>query len=219
MTNAELIFPEEFRNWTGSRRTSPVACRLVSPMQSIRLPNYSRIASTPQSVEAGLARLSPSGLHHCTAAVATVARSEKLSEGFRCSVLKGARAGATVIRTIKKTASNERRRTSKRCCNQREMAVLFCRDNGIGLVEPTSALLSEGKSNKAEVGAGPYGLGHPHWPIRHPICGMYGAVCKPKWFGDVAGGHAILATHKIDGVRLRRRLLDKSTRHFQSRRR
>ena len=44
---------------------------------------------------------------------------------------------------------------------QREMSVLFCRDNGVGLDHTRmEALLTEGNSDKPMVGAGSYGLGH-----------------------------------------------------------
>ena len=80
------------------------------------------------------------------------------------------------------------------------MPVLFCRDNGIGLdAARLKSLISEGNSNKASVGAGSYGLGHLTAYQASDL--RYILYAGRNRRGDVAGGRAILATHRAGGER------------------
>lgn len=77
-----------------------------------------------------------------------------------------------------------------------EMSVLFCRDNGVGLdLRRLQALLSEGNSNKAGGGAGSYGLGHLTAYAASDLRYVLYAGRQPG--GDIASGHAILASHRV----------------------
>lgn len=82
-----------------------------------------------------------------------------------------------------------------------EMSVLFCRDNGVGLdLRRLQALLSEGNSNKAGGGAGSYGLGHLTAYAASDLRYVLYAGRQPR--GDIASGHAILASHRVGKDRL-----------------
>lgn len=80
--------------------------------------------------------------------------------------------------------------------DMRRMSVLFCRDNGVGIdLSRLQALLSEGNSNKAGAGAGSYGLGHLTAYAASDL--RYVLYAGRHEDGDIASGHAILASHKI----------------------
>ena len=82
-----------------------------------------------------------------------------------------------------------------------EMSVLFCRDNGVGLdLRRLQALLSEGNSNKAGGGAGSYGLGHLTAYAASDL--RYVLYAGRQAAGDIASGHAILASHRAGKDRL-----------------
>lgn len=76
---------------------------------------------------------------------------------------------------------------------------LFCRDNGVGLID-IGRVVSEGNTSKGLRGGGSYGLGHmtafAASDLRYVL---YGAVHAPA--ARVAGGQAILAAHKDGGER------------------
>lgn len=81
-----------------------------------------------------------------------------------------------------------------------EMSVLFCRDNGVGLdLRRLQALLSEGNSNKAGGGAGSYGLGHLTAYAASDL--RYVLYAGRQAGGDIASGHAILASHRVGRAR------------------
>lgn len=81
-----------------------------------------------------------------------------------------------------------------------EMSVLFCRDNGVGLdLRRLQALLSEGNSNKAGGGAGSYGLGHLTAYAASDL--RYVLYAGRQAAGDIASGHAILASHRVGRAR------------------
>ena len=83
----------------------------------------------------------------------------------------------------------------ERVLDAREMHVLFCRDNGIGLdADGLRALLSEGNSTKSSVGAGSYGLGHQTAYAASDL--RYVLYGGRRGGRDLFSGHAILATHR-----------------------
>ena len=83
---------------------------------------------------------------------------------------------------------------------RREMSVLFCRDNGVGLnLDRMSALLSEGQSDKARQGAGSYGLGHLTAYAASDL--RYVLYAGKSGDYEISSGHAILASHKRGQVR------------------
>ena len=82
-----------------------------------------------------------------------------------------------------------------------DIQVLFCRDNGIGLnADRMKRILTEGNTDKSEVGAGAFGIGHLtafaasdlrfiHYAGRSRCDGI---------LRDVASAHAVLASRTVD---------------------
>ena len=83
---------------------------------------------------------------------------------------------------------------------RKEMTVLFCRDNGIGLdSNRMKALLSEGQSDKATQGAGSFGLGHlTAYAASDLRYVLYGGKRNGT---EIVSGHTILASHKKRNAR------------------
>ena len=104
---------------------------------------------------------------------------------------------------VKEPTTNDVRQAVKRIEDvlaSREMNVLFCRDNGIGLDQNRmKALVSEGQSDKATRGAGSYGLGHLTAYAASDL--RYVLYAGRQQGNVVASGHAILASHVRSGTR------------------
>lgn len=87
-----------------------------------------------------------------------------------------------------------------RVLERRDMSVLYCRDNGIGLdANRVKALLSEGQSDKATQGAGSYGLGHLTAYAASDL--RYVLYAGRRSGEEICSGHAILASHMMGKVR------------------
>lgn len=86
-----------------------------------------------------------------------------------------------------------------RVLGEETIRFLFCRDNGVGLID-MGRVLSEGNTSKGSSGGGSYGVGHmtafAASDLRYVL---YGARTASD--ARVAGGHAILAAHKDGGDR------------------
>lgn len=91
-------------------------------------------------------------------------------------------------------------------CIQRVLAspdtqVLFCRDNGIGLnADRMKRILTEGNTDKSEVGAGAFGIGHLTAFAASDLRFIhYAGRSRPNGtLQDVASAHAVLASRTVD---------------------